>query len=540
VARVAVLLVAIAIALAPFVAPYLWVNRVLGVEWDLPGVGSLSATPASYLASSSHLYRPLSEHLWRDAPPRDYLFPGLTLLLLGAVGMVLLARERDRRPLLLCYAAILVVGFLISLGPGTDLYSFLYRHVVFFRGLRALSRFFLLPLLALSVFSAVALAWLIDEKTGLARRKAVLWGIALFFVAESTAAPYRLESFRDEVPEVYSWLEGAKPGPIVELPFRVIDTQYMFWARHHGFRPMLNGDSGFIPITHQWMKSALLRFPSDDSIALLRRLGVRYVILHLGAFREGALLRTLTGLEEHRSALVPVRDFGRDLVFEVAPVASVPAAGPPLLPLPVSGSDARLFDSDLNQVVRAEGAEHALAFELEGGAELSALRLHYGPMPTVPAERVELRVEQDGGVVTWSTPPSWPAVTDLVESLLANPRDGSQTVSFPPMSLAPGARVHVRIRGIDGEPLELTEVEALGAASADPLPAEDRESQNGLEAHGAIEPHGPRVVAAHHERQSIEAEVEEAVDGVLEEPPADALILERRRYGQLREVGLLR
>jgi hypothetical protein len=538
--RIAALFAVIALALVPFVRPYLWVHRVLGVEWDLPGVGSLSATPASYLASSSHLYGALSEHVWRDAPPRDYLFPGLTLLLLGAVGIVLLARERGRRPVLLCYAAILVLGFVISLGPATDFYSLLYRHVVFFRGLRALTRFSLLPLLSLSVFSAVALAWLLDEKRGLARRKLVAWAIGIFFAAESTAIPYHLEPFRDEVPEVYSWLSQARPGPIVELPFRVIDTQYMFWARHHDFRPMLNGDSGFIPASHQWMRSAFLRFPSDDSIALLRRLRVRYVIVHLAAFREGALLRTLKGIEEHRSALVPVRDFGRDLVFEVAPEASAPSVGPPLLPLRASGSEPRLFDSNLTDVVRAEGAEHAVELELADGAEMSALRLHYGPTPRVPAERIDLRLEQENGGVARSTPPSWPALAELVEGLVENPSDGSQTFMFPPVSIGPGARARVTIHGIDGEPPELTEIEVLGAASADRVPAEDGKPQNGLEPDAPVEPDRPLVVAAHHQRQCVEAEVEEAIDAMVEEPPPDALTLERGRHRELGEMGLLR
>jgi hypothetical protein len=539
-ARIAALFAAMALALVPFVRPYLWVHRVLGAEWDLPGVGSLSATPASYLASSSHLYRPLSEHLFRDGPPRDYLFPGLTLLLLGAVGSFLLARERGKRPLLLCYAAILVAGVVITLGPATGFYSFLYHHVLFFRGLRALTRFYLLPLLALSVLSAVALAWLLDEKSGLTRRKLVAWAVALFFAAESTSAPYRLESFRDEAPEVYPWLARAKPGPIVELPFRVIDTQYMFWARHHDFRPMLNGDSGFIPSSHQWMRSALLRFPSHDSIALLRRLKVRYVILHLAAFREGALLRTLKGIEEHRSALVPVRDFGRDLVFEVAAEASVPRVGPPLHPLSVSGGDSRLFDSDRIAVVRAEGAEHAVDFELTEGAVLSALCLHYGPAPRVPAEAVELRVDQEEGAATRSTPPSWPALAELVEGLLANPRDGSQTFSFPPLSIAPGARVRITLRGMDGETPELTEIEVLGAPSADRIPAEDGEPQNGLEPKGSVEADRPLVVTADHQRQRIEAEVEEAIHAVIEESPPDSLTLEGGGDRELGEMGLPR
>jgi hypothetical protein len=462
--RVGLALVLAAAFIYPFASPYLWVNRELGIEWDLPGVGSLAATPWSYLASSSHLYRALGEHLLRDKPVTDYLFPGLTLVVLAPIGAVVLARERGRRAILACYLAILAAGVLLSLGPKTAVYSFLYEHVVFFRGLRALTRFALLPQLSLSVLAAFGLAWLLESRRGLSHPNRVALGIGLFFAAESTALPYRLEEFRDDPPEVYRWLEGAKPGPMVELPFKVIDTQYMFWARHHGFRPMVNGDSGFVPMSHQWVKNALLRFPSPDSIALLRTLKVRYVVLHLGAFREGALLRTLKGLEAHRDSLVPVRDFGRDLVFELVPPApALPRAGGPV-ELDVSGNDPRLFDSDFASLVLASGPEHLVDVEIPEGASLSTLRFHYGPAPRVPVERVEVLVEgPDGFEPRWSTPPDWPAVTALVEGLLATPKDGTQSIDIEP---AIEGRMRIRMRGLDGEPPEIAEIVALGSRAS--------------------------------------------------------------------------
>ncbi len=51
------------LVLLPFVRPYLWVNRTLGIEWDLDGITSLSATVASYLASPSRAHRGWTEIL---------------------------------------------------------------------------------------------------------------------------------------------------------------------------------------------------------------------------------------------------------------------------------------------------------------------------------------------------------------------------------------------------------------------------------------------------------------------------------------------
>jgi hypothetical protein len=451
--------------LAPFAAPYLWVNRELGIEWDLEGVGSLSANPSSYLASSSHLYRALSAHLLRDDPPTDYLFPGVSVTILALAGVVALARKPGRRTVLFCYALILLLGFLISLGPRTPFYPILYDHVIFFRGLRALTRFGLLPLLSASVLAAAGLSWLLSAG-GLSRPRLAASAIALFFAAESTALPYRLEPWKDEPPEVYRWLAEAKPGPIVELPFKVIDTQYMFWARHHGFRPMVNGDSGFVPMSHQWAKNAFARFPSPDAIALLRRLDVRYVVLHLGAFREGQLLRLLGGMDRHRADLVPARDFGRDLVFEVVPEKNRGAKPlPGLAPVNASGSILGLFDRDVKASVTLPETSSPIAIEIPEGTELAALELHYGAAPRVPVERVEILRETETGAETiWATEPGWPALTELVSGLLSSPRDGTQTIYFdsggPPIS----GRILLRLDGLDSEPPELTEIELLAPA----------------------------------------------------------------------------
>lgn len=448
---------AAAVLLVPFAVPYLWVNRELGIEWDLEGMASLSATLWSYAASGARLYRPAMEAILRGREVTDYLFPGFTLLGLGVVGAWDLVRRSGRRSILLCYTTILAAGVALSLGPRFPLYPFLYEHVVFFRGLRALTRFGLLPLFTLTVLSGFAISWLVEKMHRRRTRRLVVWGIALFFVAESATLPNDFHPYPDQPPEVYRWLAEAKPGPVVELPFKVIDTRYMFWARHHGFRSTLNGDSGFIPMSHQWMKIALQRFPSSDSIALLRSLDVKYVVLHLSAFRKPTLLRLLRTLPDHRDALLPVRDFGKELVFEV---------------VSARGTAEVQTTRDWQTLVitephgRPEEGRLTVDMELPRGSRLRAIRLHYGSAPRVPVERVEILGESGGNdepESRFATPPDWPAVSDLVLGLLRTPQDGTQTVVVEDVS---EHRLRLRLHGLDGEQPELTNIELLGSFSS--------------------------------------------------------------------------
>jgi hypothetical protein len=458
--------VLIASVLYPFVRPYLWVNRTLGVEWDLEGIGSLSATPWSYLASASRLYRGLVGDFIPQGEITDYLFPGVTLIVLGVAGVWLYRRGGSPRSrgALACYLAVLVAGAWISLGPRAPLYDALYENIVFFRGLRALSRFGLLPLLSLSVFSGFAIAWLHQRIRSRVYQIVLAIAVTLLFIGESTVVPLDLTPFEDRPPEVYTWLrEEAEPGPIIELPYKRIDTRYMFWARHHGFRPMLNGDSGFIPQAHVWMREIFLRFPSPDSLELLRRMDVSYVVLHVAPYRRNNIGRLLDDLKIYEDRLPTVATFERDLVLEVSNEmnesrASRQAESMNILSLP--RMDGPLFDSSLDTVWRGESDVARIVIPIEGKEEIEGVRLHYGRAPRIPVTGLKVETLENEGQWSerWASSADWPALAELVLSLLENSKDGTQTLTFPPIRTD---SLRIELRGYDGEPPEIAELELL-------------------------------------------------------------------------------
>jgi hypothetical protein len=171
-------------------------------------------------------------------------------------------------------------------------------------------------------------------------------------------------------------------------------------------------------------------------------------VLHLGAFREGGLLRLLGEMDRHRHDLIPARDFGRDLVFEVVPgvTEALTREWPTVMRLPATGPD--------------------VAIDLPAGAALGGLRLHYGPSPQVPVAHVEIFRESESGPETlWSTPADWPAVTELVSGLLETPLDGTQTIVVDPPIPSLTGPLQLRLEGLDGETPQLTELEVLAAAN---------------------------------------------------------------------------
>ena len=127
-------------------------------------------------------------------------------------------------------------------GTETAPYRFLHEHLVFVRGVRALSRFSLVPILALSVLAGFALA---------GRRRLVWppWSCSHARVGRTRPLPLSRTTAR---PRPSRWLAG-RPGAVARLPLGDDDTARMLDSVAH-WRPLVNGDSGFVPrpFTARW------------------------------------------------------------------------------------------------------------------------------------------------------------------------------------------------------------------------------------------------------------------------------------------------
>ena len=53
----------------------------------------------------------------------------------------------------------------------------------------------------------------------------------------------------------------------------------MYWSTTH-WHPLVNGFSGYIPPDYEETAALMRTFPDDDAIERLRRLGVKYILVH--------------------------------------------------------------------------------------------------------------------------------------------------------------------------------------------------------------------------------------------------------------------
>jgi hypothetical protein len=246
-------------------------------------VAVYSGSPAEFLVASSHSLvwsgatAPLRTGM-RAVAERS-LFPGLAIVLLAALGAWRGAWPRRLRAGLAAGAlltAALALGFT---DPGRR-WLFPYGWLSELPGwsaVRTPGRLMTLTTLALALLAAAG-AQLLGRRWRWAP-------LALTAVVLVEGSAFSLPGGRlsgpphPAVPAAPAGLAAATP-PLLELPlFPSDDRRYLLWSTA-GFPPLVNGRSSTIPPSYLRLPGQVAGFPDPASVARLRMLGVRTVVLH--------------------------------------------------------------------------------------------------------------------------------------------------------------------------------------------------------------------------------------------------------------------
>jgi hypothetical protein len=278
---------------APFLAPFSIIEQA-GFARTLYDATLFAATWRDYLASPMVVYRWMLPYLgsWNEV-----LFPGflstamalLTVYRATPVGRRGTTRPRVRPAVVGFYVTLAGWAFWASLGPSGGLYLVMHETLPFFSLIRASARFGVLVTLAVAVLAGMALTELAQTP---GRRRTVFL-VLLFAIAvlRSWAGPLDLFD-RPQTSIAGRRLEQLPMGVVAEFPFfssageRHRHTEYMLASTSH-WKPLVNGYSDHTPPQAFAEMPVLETFPSEPSWAILRRLGVRYVVMHWNKYQPG-------------------------------------------------------------------------------------------------------------------------------------------------------------------------------------------------------------------------------------------------------------
>jgi len=267
---------------------------------------------------------------------RNAVFPGVILLVVALLGTIDGLRSTGKtRTVAVAGVVLTVVGALIALGTSATgwrryaPYRLLYELGPPFSALRDAARGWMIGLCGLALLAglgAMAVAGWLQPRVHL-RPLVVRGAVAALLVALVLLEGYDPWFNRPTVRIAPVDVELARrpdTSGVVYLPMNSnpqLDISIFKQPRnlygdtaHH--RPTPNGYSGYIPPSYVAQSRTLWTLPSPDALALLQRLGVRYVVVHPSvAGTPWASLRSRRSAEPLRY----IGRFGRDLLYELPP-----------------------------------------------------------------------------------------------------------------------------------------------------------------------------------------------------------------------------
>jgi PA14 domain len=270
-----------ALALAPFMLPYWRVYHDQGMTRSIEEATFFAAAWQNYLSTPSRLhYEWMGDRWWSFSPA---LFPGFLGLALVTLAI---ARGAARDGRVRMCLAVGVAGVLLSFGGKLPGYALLYNTVPLLHSIRMTSRLGYLGIVAVAAVAGFGVAEL-RRLTSLRAWKAVATVLVVLAAVEPLAAPIDFVRF-EGIPPIYGQVRFDPGALVVELPFHSrrnvsLNAAYLLNSTRN-WRPLVNGYSGFVPLSYEQHLEQLGGFPDQKAMDALAGLGVTHVFVHLEAF----------------------------------------------------------------------------------------------------------------------------------------------------------------------------------------------------------------------------------------------------------------
>jgi len=325
--KISVLLVIVLVVTGPVFLQYIKVRKEMGFT---RGIGS-HANLTSFLATSpfNRVYGHLTSHF---LIPEGQLFPGILTVLLAITGFIWSQRKNKRKILFIqtpvhFYTIMLLLSFFFTFGPKGP-YILLYKFVPGFKGIRVASRFHILVMFSLAVLAAYGIKAILSLIPRVKKRTSLLIVSPLLFIILieylSIPIPWENVPAKEDIPEVYKWL-AKKEGDfaIVELPLpKPGKSTYkkecprLYYSTYH-WKKLVNGYSGYFPPLYYELKRRWVNEPLEQNIKDLKRLGVKYIVLHSPLYEEDELKSIMSEISNLERQIQFIRQLDEAYVYEL-------------------------------------------------------------------------------------------------------------------------------------------------------------------------------------------------------------------------------
>jgi hypothetical protein len=343
----------VGVAYAPIAREYAEVRHRYDLSRPPDEVRSFSADLGSYLTMPDgvrvHLGMTLPSYPKPAGPEERHdgmLFPGFVMLALAALAV--LRRDSRRHPVTWLYLGLAVAALVMSLGPEPTIwghpvtsvgpYAWVGALLPVLDALRVPARFASIVYLALTVLAAIGIASVLRRRN--ARVAAALTAVLVAAVCFEGYSAIPMAEVgphgRTRDHGLYDWLRERPAGAVLELPIARLDGSYRSFVYQYNTlvhrHPIVNGWTGYTTELQQFLGSDASPFRNpdafDESLDLLRGLGVRYVLVHPEDFDPRENAAPILAAFVARGQQLAMQRFGDAYAFTLPPAPAMTA--PPL------------------------------------------------------------------------------------------------------------------------------------------------------------------------------------------------------------------
>ncbi len=302
----------ILIAIIPVVIPYYLVSHQFHYVRDIRDAIQFANRPeyTLYPGFTDRLNNLLMQLFYKhDKGPYTYGgFIGLIFFVLSGLAIVSRLIKRNANWFLFdIFILIGIFGFILSLGPAFQWgghvikhpfiiplpYALFYYLVPGFNGMRNSARWEMLFVLSFSVSIAIYLSNILKKSHYLFKIFVII--LICFGVLWEFQFPYNFQAVptKENFPKIYSFIKKLPDNAVIsEFPIYNWNTFTVYnddnlreYYSTLSFKKTFNGAAGFDPPPWQDKVEYLIKyFPNQDSINLLKKNGVNYIVVHTDEF----------------------------------------------------------------------------------------------------------------------------------------------------------------------------------------------------------------------------------------------------------------
>jgi hypothetical protein len=292
----------------PIIIPYYQVSREFNYVRDIRDAIRFASRPEDnlYPGFTTKLFGFLLNTFYKNSHAQIIYdgFMGLVFYLLSIVAIIYRLFKRKKEWFFFdAFLAIGLFSYVLSLGPAFQWAGHVIKHpfliplpyAVFyylapgFNGFRDSSRWEMLFLMSFSISISVFLAIFLKNKNRLL--KLFLVALICFGVLWEFNLPYAYHQVptKENFPKIYYFIKSLpQQAVIAEFPIYNWSTYPLLnsenFREYYGtlsFKETINGASGFSPPPWQTKINFLVNnFPKNNSLQLLKNMGVNYLIIH--------------------------------------------------------------------------------------------------------------------------------------------------------------------------------------------------------------------------------------------------------------------